>query len=350
MKRKKRRTIGSSEGQDLVLLAGLPRDTLRSVRASLLGDNNRTSARYEGAPSPRRDWSGLYPKGTVRETLRLVGACVREGERKGGSTRPKLPTPRRILMLYVPSRDAKGLLAELDFFCYSEPLIPDDKEQTYEEGSSISWRHNRWTLRNIVDRALGRALNATNALKAEITDKRISAFTLPARNYYYPDDNSTIDAAYRGFAQRNFSFTQLRDELLPSRFTRAQLPNGAFKGQQNSDEFFQDCRGRVFPPDLHHAPSRSIGEPEANEGEEVPSDQLSEALLVLRQRYRFGVTARNGDLHYDVQYELPRRLRRERMYCAHVRDEVLVTGSHANVGVNDVVWVPGGTKEPRTSG
>ena len=49
-------------------------------------------------------------------------------------------------------------------------------------------------------------------------------------------------------------------------------------------------------------------------------------------------------MHYDVQYELPRRLHEEPMYCA-VKGEVRVTGSHANVGVNDVIWVPDGKKE-----
>ena len=347
MKRRKRRVIGSPEGQDLVLLAGLPRDILKSVRANLMKDKSKRPARYEGAPSPPHDWSGLYPKGAVKETLNLVGACVRERVHEGAFTQPKLPTPRRILMLYVPSHDTKELLAELDFFCYSEPLIPNDNEQTYDSGSPIGWRHNRSTVRDIIDRTLSHALKATDALKAEITDKRISALTLPACNYYYPDHNSTIDAAYRHFARRNFSLTELRDGLLPSRFDRTQLPQRAFKGRQNTDEFFQDSRGRVFPPDLHHAPSRSIVELDANGGEEDGADRLSEILLVLRQRYRFGVAARNGDLHYDVQYELPRRLLRELMYCARMREDVLVTGSHANVGVNDVVWVPDGKKESR---
>ena len=129
---------------------------------------------------------------------------------------------------------------------------------------------------------------------------------------------------------------RLRDTLLPSRFNRDQLPNKAFKGQQYTDRFFQDCRGRVFPPDPYHAQSRIDSGEAAGKG--LP--------LAMRQRYRFGVTVRDGNLHYDVQFEMPRKLQEEQMYCA-VEGDVWVTGSHANVGVNDFVWVPDGNKERR---
>ena len=66
----------------------------------------------------------------------------------------------------------------------------------------------------------------------------------------------------------------------------------------------------------------------------------------MEQRYRFGVIVRDGNLHFDVQYARSRTLENESMYCATVGN-VLVTGSHANVGVNDVIWTPDGKKEPQ---
>ena len=47
-----------------------------------------------------------------------------------------------------------------------------------------------------------------------------------------------------------------------------------------------------------------------------------------------------------VIYTRPRQFQGEPMYCAAMGD-VSVTDTHANVGVNDVIWTPDGRKEPR---
>ena len=100
------------------------------------------------------------------------------------------------------------------------------------------------------------SVEVTNALKAEITDRRISAFTLPSHNFYYPNSHSTISDSYHDFALHAISISDLKDTIIPSRFTRGSTPEQAFKSQQYTSAFFQDCRGRVFPPDLYHAKSR----------------------------------------------------------------------------------------------
>ena len=321
-RKKKRKVIGSIQGGNLVVIAGLPLKTLDWVKRTLERDTSRKPARYVGVPSPPSDWRGLYKRKNIAEMLKLI-------ERK-----ILCFMPHRIIVLYVPSRDAGDLISALDSVCFLAPLIPEDNDHA-SDGNVIGWRNEKPSVGNIVYRTLGYAWKETDVLKTEITDKRISPFTLPAHNFYYPDSRSTISSMYHQFAQRSFSIGDLKDQLLPSRFNRDQLPNKAFKGQQYTDEFFQDCQGRVFPPDLYHAPSR------VND-ENTLANRLS---IVLRQRYRFGVTVRDGNLHYDVQYKQPRSLRREPMYCAEMGD-VLVTGSHANIGVNDVIWVPDGKKEP----
>ena len=284
-------------------------------------DTSRKPAKYVGAPATKMDWRDLYSKSTVTETLNLI-------ERASLTL-----MPQRIIVLYVPYRDADALISSLDFVCFLAPLAVSDNEWL-DSGNPIAWRHDKPVVRKVVHRTLAQALKETNALKAEITDKRISPLTLPARNFCYPDRSSTIKHTYQEFMKHTLSIEEMRTTLTPSRFTRDQLPGKAFKGQQHTDVFFQDKRGLIFPPDIYHAPVRT------NQVAQSPST-LS---LTLQQKYRFGVLVRDGNLHYDVQYRSPRKLRQEAMYCA-MAGNVLVTGSHANVGVNDIVWVPGGTKE-----
>ena len=317
----KRKQVGRGQGSNLVVIAGLPRDSLGWIKSKLARDTAQKPALYVGAPASPNDWRNFYKKNYIAETLELI-------ERESSSL-----SPHRVIVLYVPSRDKETLISALAPVCFLAPLIPEDNDIA-SDGNLVGWRHKKPSVERIIRKTMRYALNATNALKAEITDKRISAFTLPAHNFCYPNRHSTISSVYQGLSQSTFSVKDMKDTLQPTRFTRDQLPQKAFKGKQHTDTFFQDSRGMVFPPDLFHAPTRS------NE-KAILTDKLS---LGLQQRYRFGVTVRDGNLHYDVQYERPRTLRREAMRCS-VKGAVLVTGSHANVGVNDVIWAPDGKIE-----
>ena len=304
----------------MVLLMGFSKDMVEWIKSKLYADTSKKPARYVGAPSSPSDRKNLYKQGTIAEAVQLVWQEV------------NVRRPYRILVLYVPCRNDQALMTSLGVVCFLTQLTPYVDKATSFDGS-MSWRHDKATALKAVHRALDNAWRKTNSLKAEITDKRISALGLPARNFYFPDRDSTIHSAYREIAQGTIAVDSLRSALRPTRFNRTKLPNKAFKGQQHTDTFFQDCRGRVFPPDPYHG-QRRIHSDEAV-GEELP--------LAVQQIYRFGVTVRDGNLHYDVQYEMPRQLNREPMHCA-VDGEVRITGTHANVGVNDFVWVPGGKK------
>ena len=306
----------------IVVIAGLPRDILRWTTDLLASDSSLKPAKYIGAPASKSNMRPLYGLSNVAETLRLI-------ENEGRNV-----MPNRIIVLYVPSTDAVSLITALDFVCFLAPLDAGIDGNS-DGATSLDWRHNRQIVRNTVYETLHNALKATDSLKREITDKRISALTLPARNFHYPKRDSTIASTYKEFILRNSDLTALVDDLKPRRFTRNQLPQKAFKGRGYRAEFFQDMRGRIFPPDLFHANAGHIERISTN----------SRLSLALRQRYRFGVIVRDGNLHYDVQYELGRTLNNEAMHCAAAGD-VSVTGSHANVGVNDVVWVPNGKKIP----
>ena len=322
-KRRTRRPTIRRKGDNLVVFLGLGRNVLEWIIGKLTVDPSQRSARYVGEPSSLNDWGDLYSKRTLTKTVQIIRREVQSY------------APDRILVFYVPSRNDQQLVSSLGVVCFLAPLEPDP-DGIARNSHPIAWRHDKEVVQETVHRALGQSRGTTNGLKAEITDKRICALSLPARNFYYPDRDSTISDTYEEFAHHTSDPLSLRDTLLPSRFNRDQLPHKAFKGQQYTDRFFQDCRGRVFPPDPYHAQGR------IDSGESVANGLP----LAIRQRYRFGVMVRDGNLHYDVQFEIPRELKREPMYCA-VEGDVWVTGSHANVGVNDVVWTPDGRKERR---
>ena len=331
----KRKRINPGRGTDFVILAGLPRDPLRSVLDTLKKDTSITPTEFTGMPSKANDKSDLYGKAMLDEMRKMLAACV------GGTENDWAYTPRRIIVLYVPSVDSAKLIQALGLACYVQPMAPQTNGSY--SGGNISWRHELRLVHEVVYDALAKAIRFTNALKNEVTDKRVSSLTLPARNFYFPSDETTLDRSYRDLLQGSMKLEQLTGALLPQRFTRDELPQQAFKGSQQADRFFQDERGRIFPPDQHgysRYPDQSAG---------TGSKSWESVMLVLEQRYRFGVVVRDGNQHYDMQYAKPRQLQREPMYCA-AEGDVLVTGSHANVGVNDFIWTPDGKKEARPPG
>ena len=331
-RRRKSAPVNPGQGRDFVILTGLPRDQVRWVVGILHRDTSTTPAHFVGAASKTNDHSDLYGPATLTELRKMLSACV--SGKAGEWTFP----PRRIIVLYVPSIDSPRLIDALGLACYMQRLVPQIGYPWHVEG--ISWRHDNSLVKEAVYKSLNEAYRFTNALKNEITDKRISALTLPARNFYFPSDETTIEYTYRDLLRDNSRLDEMRNILMPTRFTRDELPQQAFKSSQQADRFYQDQRGRIFPPD-NHGFSRYTG----NQGG-AESDAWRSAKLILEQRYRFGVAVRDGNQHYDVQYAMPQQLQQEVMYCA-ADGEVLITGSHANVGVNDVIWAPDGKKEAR---
>ena len=298
MTKRRRKPIRPSQGLNTVLIAGLPREALNWVLRQLESDDTFKAASYVGAPAPSNDWGKLYRDNSIKE----IGALL-EGEFRSH-------VPNRLIILYVPSWDAMALLAAVEYVCYLAPMTTPSHSESPPRGDALCWRHDKAQVKDIVYRTLRQSLNATNALKSEITDPRISPSTLPSRNFHYPSDDVTISDTYSKLVAQQLKFAHLKESLTPKRFTREQLPQQAFKGKQYTDEFFEDFRGRVFPPDPHHGHNR---ESNVKSTPSFPSQEL-------RQQYRFGVTVRNGHLHYDVQYTHGRSLTREPMYCSVVGD------------------------------
>ena len=334
---KKRPVISPGWGPDLVLLCGLPRDTLKWIRDLLTKDPTAVRAEFEGVPSTPNDFADLYPKPAIRGMHDILAESVSDNRIDS-----ELP-PRRMLVLYVPAEGVQRLMDGLGLFCYMEPIVPDNG--VYEPYHGIGWRHQKSQVKVMVYNALQRALLATDRLTFEITNKRMSPLALPARNFYFPTTHSTMADTYTKFRQSTITLEELKERIIPKKFTKDELASKAFKGNKNSDRFFQDKRDRIFPPD-RHAQNRYAAGREIDFDVELQSSVHPHPIRVLEQRYRFGVIVRDGNQHYDVQYASPRKLQNEPMYCA-ATGEVSVTATHANVGVNDVIWTPDGTKEPR---
>ena len=339
-KTKQRPVIGRQQGMDLAVLTGIPLEPLLPILDMLAKDMTKGHVRFEGVATTQNDWADLYRKSTLDSIQSIIGSTITK------NSSASEPTPRGIFVLYVPSRDSGVLVEKFGMGCYLEPLMPFDVEPSFR--SDIAWRHKLRNSLDIIFETLQRAITATDQLEEVITDKGRSAFALPPMNFYFPDEDSPIYETYLSLARREIPMQNLIDSLIPKRFTNDQLPGKALKGDQPRDRFFQDKRGRIFPPDIYHGPSRIATAPDTSSGVKVTKiDQVvqSETMQVINQRYRFGVVARDGHLHYDVQYESPKRLYNEPMYCA-ATGKVRVTGTHANVGVNDVIWVPDGRKKP----
>ena len=329
--------IKPGEGPDLVLLSGLPRDPLKWIIGELGKDPTIAPAKFEGVPSTKNDMPYLYPPPVIEELRNILAASV-----SIDGTVSEL-TPRRILVLYVPSGDVDRLTDGLGLCCYMEPLVPESAVFAPHDG--IGWRHNKSLVNVIVRNALQKAILATNKLADEITHKRMSPLTLPARNFYFPTSNTTIEDTYKKFMHGKPTFEDFKESIVTNKFTNDDLPPKAFKSGRRSDRFFQDKRDRIFPPD-GHAYNRYADDTGSSLGVETESSVQPLPVRVLEQRYRFGVIVRDGNQHYDVQYASPRQLQKEPMHCTATGD-VWVTGSHANVGVNDVIWTPDGHKKVR---
>ena len=333
---KTRNVIDPRQGTDLVFLAGLPRTTLKWILDTLRKDTSKKHLTFDGAPSAKDDFGELYNHANLENILEMIGARVSQNFSNS------VPTPRRIFILYVPSKSEELLIEKLGIACYLEPLAASDAHPY--PISNILWRHDKEESLNLVSRAIMRATEATNKLKNEITDRGRSALSLPSRNYYYPNRDSLIRDIYLSIARHEISPHQLYDTLKAMKMNSDRLAAKALKSTRSNHRVFRDHRGRLFPPVIDHAPNRYSESSSPGEFKTAYRNDDSDILKVLNQRYRFGVIARNGNLHYDVQYETPRTLHKEPMYCSN-DGYVLVTGSHANVGVNDAIWAPDGNKE-----
>ena len=235
---------GPAAGYRLSFASGLPKDPLKWILETLSRDTSKRHCRFAGIPSAKSDWKDLYRESTLTEIQGTIRASVTN------SPLGAVPTPRRILVLYVPSKDFDLLISRFGITCYLKPLLAASTEPASAEpvfSDDIAWRHDREVALEIVTQALQQATVATDALKREITDKGRSPLSLPARNFYFPDKESPIYETYLRFVRREVSIEGLSAALTTKRFSRNQLPARALKGNHHADRFFPGCSRPGLP-------------------------------------------------------------------------------------------------------
>lgn len=336
-KRKKRKTALLGQGRDWLLVTGLPVSTLSWTEAEFKRNTSVPRADFIGIPAPPNDWANLYRPRSVDEFVGRVYSNIA----RLISARNIEKLPKRIFLLYVPSRDSERLLSRFRYFCYPMPLHPNIEEWNQYQGSPIGWRSEKPTVFNVVRRHYLEAITQTDVLKSLITDQRTCELSLPPKNFFFPDPATEISVAYDDIFFKFFDADSIDIGINQRVFTRKNLSSKVFKYGQTKLSLYQDSRRRVFPPSLVHAPVRWPVDYFDSTSSLSDEEKLLSLRLFIQQRYRFGVIVRDGNLHYDVQFQQPEHFSDEPMTCA-ARGPVRVTGTHANVGVNDVVWAPSG--------
>ena len=300
----------------LFVLAGLPFGVSRSVKDRLGLDRNLAPADYVEVPfqacRPR------YDSVASAQLLSAVGDFLRARLARGKAIRPR---PTSIHLLFVPCATEGKLLAEFDFFVH--PVRLDERDVVhvaevnaiYEEIADVVLRIGRQ------EHGFGHLVRAVSG-----QGKKRSLLTLPPRNFAL-EEEATLDAEFRRIRTHGDWEAMA---ITPTRFLREQLPK-AMKKQQPKAWFYQDARGRVFPPDLR---------PHGVEHGDWPAEPTA-LRTYLSSLFRFGVRMTDG-AHDDVQFE-NRNFDAERFFCS-TKGELLVNGTHVNVYPNDFVREEPGKK------
>lgn len=309
-----------------VILAGLPKETLRVVEGRITGrKSHRKEYRVFSAPSESKTDVRLYGAPSRERLIRLISeyvvrshvACLRTRSRKGRHGGPLEPAPSEIFLLYVPSRDMEKLLCLFDFFAFPVPLGEDLADN--------SWRHDPELTEHYADEALT-AISSGKIADLSLVRERVpsahySALKLPPVNFHFKYYGDTIGDLFRLLRSGLKSYA-IPDESTPRRKLRA-------AGRRKHRKLFYDTRERFYPPDLgHHGLLRT------DDDSGLASLSASELQQLMNGLYRFGHPLTAG-FHFDVQRD-GEDLNSEEFRCSN-KGIITVSGSHANVYPNDYV-------------
>jgi hypothetical protein len=315
---RERRKIPPPSSEPLVILAGFPSPTAAIERVV---ENFRPRARRAVSVPSGFDDRRLYPEWLTLALMRRVCAFA---SRRLKNDREMVPTPSRILLLYVDSPDSEELLRAFDF-CVFPIALRSDQRPHYKH-----WRFNPEKSRALVTRALDLADDATKdawAIKLRVENaKATEPLMLPPANFVF-EENRSIEELYRVTRQGRRAWNDPFLEIRQRDFIHAMLPDYHLGGGTKS--FFEDSRTVVFPPAKnaeHHGETRYFQH-------EHPS--LEECQSLLRQLYRFGGALRRG-FHHDIQRENGAEFGERIFYCRE-KGWVRLAGAHANVYPDDFI-------------
>jgi hypothetical protein len=291
MKRKPRHDFRQTVQVPLVVLAGLPNPISMAVATTVEAS---LGAKVIAQPSGN-DGKNLYAEKTVRSLINAVsGFAVRQLKSQNVP-----PTPKHIVLAYVPSEDEERLLVEFEFFVFPVrlSLLAD-----YAEGGRQN-RHNPKLAEDYVASSLETALREFAEVKrrlSNISDKE--PLLLPPKNFRISSTERMADV-FRSIIRQKTSWADQINSVQRVTATSDDLPKHVREGARKI--VLSDLRGLLFPHDRsEHAPERELPE-------ECSDDERKH---VMRSFFRFGVPLRNG-FHHDAQFA-GRGLNRERFECS----------------------------------
>lgn len=256
---------------------GSPRSCAANGRAAY------PEATFQGVPSRSTD-GGLYPNVLVSQLIALAGGFAL---RRRQNAPPRPPSPKSIMLIYVPSCDEERLLEAFDFAVMPAPAT---SLSAYGEGGK-QLRHNAdaayRTLLDIVSPASlpMAALAEVSQRLRRLSDKE--ALLLPPLNFFLRDQRR-IHALFLEFRRGQRPATDRFDELVPKLLNRDDIPRLGAKSRTCQI----DARNIAFlnaHPTAFHAMTR-----------ELDHDDKAELISALRTLYRFGAALDDG-FHHDAQ-------------------------------------------------
>jgi len=318
--RRRKLPASGREQVELLLLAGLP-NPLHNRASVLLEAIFGGNAKVIAVPSAVED-GVLFSSRTIETLLRGAADFVIHRHKTTPHDLP--PTPKHIILFYVPAVDDEKLLSALDFFVFPVRLLA---LANYDE-SGHQKRHNIGAFEGAIEAAL-----ATSRVAAEFlgdVKRRISSvrsnepLLLPPGNFHLAD-GTKLTRVFRELRRGTRTWKDPLPEVSVETFDRDRL---RFLRPNDRKDIYRDARRVVFPcarPEEFHSLRREL---------DIESEQ-SEWRNFLRNAYRFGVPLPDG-FHHDAQFEGGREFDKMVFDCAS-DGPVLVSGSHANIYPNDYI-------------
>ncbi len=301
----------------MYVVAGLPPHTHRGAVARL---NSRFPERkIVGTPSKSED-GPLYPVATVDEIVKLISEFAIK-RRKNDGARP--PTPKWIILLYVPSFDQEALLRVLDFAVMPAPLH-----------ALIAYGSDGKQLRHdpqAVDLAISDALGPSGPAKCALDDvlQRLQRMNdrevalLPPDNFHI-DPPRTLSDLFVEYRNHERPADDRFNELEPTRLTREDIPRFG----RDVRHCHVDARGIAF---LNAHPTAYDGA----QWEKELTSSTAELLSVLRSLYRFGGALPSG-FHHDVQRSDGKAMSSVLFNCCR-EGPISISAEYANIYPNDYI-------------
>lgn len=289
----------------LVVLTGFPHPISGAVAKAV---ETRFSPKVRVVHAPcGTDGRKLYRAQTLTSLMRAVSEYA--DRQLKIESRP--PSPKHILLAYVPAEDEESLLEAFEFVVF--PVRLSRLAQYNDHGRQL--RHD---LDQVVPYVLSSLDTATHAFNLGI-HRRLSTVNdkeplfLPPENFRL-SETEPVREVFRRMLRQQVSWS---DPITG-------LKRASHRGTKT---VFSDVRGLLFPHDpAFHGRTRDAALGSSDE----------ERRLFMRSSFRFGVPLMPG-YHHDVQFE-GRNLGGAKFWCSR-QGTLNLNCSHANIYPNDFVRV-----------